>query len=557
MPDKNYCAIGQLYAERVIAGDIPACELVKLACQRQINDLQRLDWDFTFDEDRANHVCWFIENLPHIEGTWKSRNIELEPWQCFFLTTIFGWVDENGYRRYRKVYIECPRKNAKTTIAAAVALYMLCADGENGAKVYSAAVTREQASISWNAAWNMVKREKEMQEYYGIQPLAHSIVAEAKAGSFKALSRDSNSLEGLNPHCSVIDELHAHKTREIFDVLNLAKGSRKQPLLFIITTAGDNRVGVCYEQHDYITQILNERHVDDRYFGIIYTIDTTDDWTTELSARKANPNYGISVGVEDFDSDSKQAQRSAQSQNSFLTKRLNIWVSTGTAYFNMLSWHNLCRQNEFTLEDFYEEPCYVALDLASKVDIAAKVFLFRRGKYRYVFAKYYLPEQAVERGNPNYDLYAGWAREGRLTLTPGYGEIDFDYIATDLLEDRAKFQVLEVPYDPFQATQLATQMRKEGLIMNQVDATVRNYSEPMKALEAMVLNGTIKHDGDPILGWMMGNVYGQVDRKDNVYPRKVRNENKIDGAVALIIALNRALLDEGGSVYDTRGIITL
>lgn len=556
MPDKNYCAIGQLYAERVIAGEIPACELVKLACQRQINDLQRLDWEFTFDENRANHVCWFIENLPHIKGRWKSKNIELEPWQCFLLTTIFGWIDSEQFRRYRKVYCEVPRKNSKSTLAAAVALYMLCADGEPGAEVYSAAVTKDQAKITWEVAQKMVLREKEMQEFYGVQSLAHSIVVPGQASSFKALSRDADSLEGLNPHCAIIDELHAHKTREVYDVLNMATGSRRQPLLFCITTAGDNRVGICYEQHDYVSQMLHGRHEDDRYFGVIYSLDPQDDWVTEASCRKANPNYGISVLADDIDSDSKQAQRSAAAQNTFLTKRLNIWVSTGTAYFNMLAWDNRCRQNALKLEDFYGEQCYVALDLASKVDIAAKIMLFRKDGVRYVFGKYYLPESAIERGNPNYDVYAGWAKEGRLTLTPG-NVIDFEFIEADLIEDRDKFQVLEFPFDPFQATELSTRMLKEGMPMVELGATVRNYSEPMKSLDGMILQGTVKHDGDPILGWMIGNVFGKVDAKDNVYPRKVRNENKIDGAVALIMALNREMLGDQGSVYEERGILTL
>jgi len=329
-------------------------------------------------------------------------------------------------------------------------------------------------------------------------------------------------------------------------------------LLFCITTAGDNRIGVCFEQHDYVTQILNGRHADDRYFGIIYSIDKGDDWVSEGSARKANPNYGVSVLADDIEMICKQAQRSSEAQNAYLTKRLNIWVSTGTAFFNMLAWHNKCKQDELTLEDFYGEPCFVALDLASKVDIAAKIMLFRRGNIRYVFGKYYLPESAAERGNPNYDVYAGWANADRIRLTPG-NVIDFELIEADLLEDRDKFQVLEVPFDPFQATELSTRMLKEGVPMIEVGATVRNFSEPMKSLDGMILQGTIKHDGDPILGWMVGNVYGKLDAKDNVYPRKVRNENKIDGAVGLLMALNREMVSAAGetSVYESRGILSI
>jgi phage terminase large subunit-like protein len=547
MNAKDYCAFGLRYAQQIVAGEIAACRWVQLCCQRQIDDRAREGWDWRFDEDRGNKICRFIERLPHIKGRWKSRNIELEPWQCFVLTTIFGWVDGNGFRRYRKAYIEIPRKNSKSTIAAACALYLLCADDEPGAEVYSCAVTRDQARISWEVAQQMVRREPEMQAYYGVEALAHSIAIPGDAAAFKPLSRDADSLEGLNPHGAVIDELHAHKTREVFDVINQATGSRRQSLILQITTAGDNRTGVCYEQHDYVTQVLQGRHHDERYFGIIYTIDPEDDWTTEAAARKANPNYGVSVLADDIASLCKQAQASAESQNTFLTKRLNVWVSTGTAYFNMLAWQNRCKVPGLKLEDFYGKRCIIALDLASKVDVAAKIMLFHEDGQRYVFGKYYLPESAAERGNPNYDVYQGWSRNPTvdLVLTPG-DIIDFEFIERDLIEDRSKFQVIEFPYDPYQATELATRMIKEGLPMIEVGATVRNFSEAMKSLDALILSGGIYHNGDPMLDWMIGNVYGKKDSKDNVYPRKIRNENKIDGAVALIMALGRDMVSAAG-----------
>ena len=445
-----------------------------------------------------------------------------------------------------------------TIIAAGVALYLLCADGEPGADIFSAAVTKDQAKLAWETARQMVLLEPLMRDHFGIQAMKQSIVLEKSASSYKPLARDTDTLEGLSPHGAIIDELHVHKTRELFDVLNQATGSRRQALLFCITTAGDNRNGICYEQHDYLIQILNGRHDDDRYFGIIYTIDPEDDWTTEEAARKANPNYGISVLADDFQTICKQAQRSAGAQNDFLTKRLNVWVSTGTAYFNMLAWHNRCAVPGLKLEDFYGEQCLIALDLATRVDIAAKVYLFRREGIRYVFGKYYLPTSAAERGNPNYDLYSGWAKSDDvdLTLTDG-AEIDFETIETELLEDRSNFHVLEFPYDPYQATEISQRMRKENLNMVEVQANVRSFSEPMKSLDGMILQGKIKHNGDPILSWMMGNVYAKRDHKDNVYPRKVRNENKIDGAVALIMGLSREMLDSGESVYEGRGLITI
>lgn len=569
----DYWQRGLRYAYRVLDGTIPACTWVKLACQRQIDDLARQtdpahpEWQWVFSKPKANRICAFIECLPHIKGRWRSQNVELEDWQCFSLTVIFGWVNkETGYRRFRKVYFELPRKQGKSFLAAAVGLYLLCADDEPGPEIYSAAVTRDQAKIVWEVAQLMVKREPEMQEAFGVKALAHIISVPSTAGVFRPLSRDADSLEGLNPHGAIIDELHAHKTREVFDVLNQATGSRRQSLLFIITTAGDNRNGICYEQHNYVTQVLQGRHNDDRYFGIIYTCDPNIDWVTDAAARMANPNYGISVLPDDIQSICAQAQRSAESQNTYLTKRLNIWVSTGTAYFNILAWNNKCKAPEITkngqrssslnLEDFYEHPCTIAIDLASKVDIAVKIMLFHEDGKRYVFGKYYLPEAAVEKGNPNYDFYAGWVRTGLLTITPG-NVIDFDFIESDLMQDRDMFQVREFCFDPYQATELSTRMLKEGLPMVEVGATVRNFSEPMKLLEALIISGGIIHNGDLIMGWMLGNVMAHRDAKDNVYPRKIRNENKIDGAVGLIMGLGRDMVNSQESVYEKQGLMMI
>lgn len=572
---KDFCARALSYCLRVLSlhpslPAIPACKWIRLACQRHLDDLDRQPdpvYPWAFYEELGNRVCRFIEHLPHIKGQWKSRikegqakNVELEDWQCFLLTSLFGWVDRvTRIRRFRKALVLTPRKNGKTFLAAAVGLYLLCADEEPGSEVVSAAVTRDQAKLVWETAWNMVKREPDLREAYDVQPFAHIISVLSTASVFKPLSRDADSLEGLNPHGAIIDELHAHKTREVFDVLNQATGSRRQPLLFIISTAGDNRTGVCYEQVDYGQQVLQHRHEDDRYFFLLYTCDPELDWTTDAAARMANPNYGVSVLADDIQSACLQAQRSADSQNTYKTKRLNIWVSTGTAYFNMLAWQSKCYVPSLKLEDFYEQDCLIALDLASKVDIAAKIYLFNRDGRRYLFGKYYLPEDVVERGNPNYDLYSGWRERGLLTLTPG-NIIDFEFIEQDLLQDRDHFCVREVCYDPYQATELSTRMAKEGLPMVEVGATVRNFSEPMKLMDALILSGKILHSGDPVLEWMVGNVHAQKDAKDNVYPRKIRNENKIDGAVGAIMCLGRDIAYSGtgtSSVYEERGIMFL
>lgn len=548
---RDHVAIGEKYARDVVAGVIPSCHWVKLACQRQLDDLQR-DWEYEFDAKRANRFCAFAELMPHIKGRWKTVGLVLEPWQCFKFTVLFGWVHrETKLRRFRKALTVLPRKNGKSTDAAIVGNYMLAMDDEPGSEVYAAAVTRDQAKIVWDTARRMVQRCSGFQERYGVVPMAHSIAVEANAAFFKPLSRDADTLEGLNPHCWIIDELHAHKTREVYDVLDEATGARRQPLAYIISTEGDNATGVFAEQVAYAQQVLEGRHVDESYFATIYTIDPEDDWTARESWYKANPNLGVSVFEDDIEIRCRQAQKNPASQSSFLTKRLNVRVGAGEAYFNMLAWQNLCYDESIRLEDFYDQPCIIGLDLASKHDIAASVLYFRRGNERVVFGRFYLPSDCIDRGNPNYEFYRGWSQQGYLTLTEG-NVIDFDFIKRDLLEDCRNFSVTQVGYDPFQATQLSTEMQAQGLPMLQVPQTVRQMSEPMKEIAGLIMQGRIRHDGNPVLGWCMANTIAKVDAKENVYPRKARDENKIDGAVAMIMAAGVDMVVQPirGSIYN-------
>lgn len=531
----DYVAIGQRYAKEVVSGKIPACIWVRRACQRQIDDRKRKQWRYRFDRDKANRICQFIELLPHIKGQWTTKTIKLEPWQCFILTTLFGWVDrDTKARRFQKALIVVPRKNAKSTIAAAVGLFLLAVDGEPGAEVYSAATTRDQAKIVWDIAKKMAQRTKPFCDRYGISPLAHSIAIEDDAAFFKPLSRDADTLEGLNPHGAIIDELHAHKTREVFDVLDDATGSRRQPLIFAISTEGDNPTGVFAEQVSYAEQLLERNHSDETYFAVLYSIDKEDDWTLPLSWKKANPNYGVSVSEESLRTRCEQARKNPASQSSFLMKRLNVRVGAGLAYFNMLAW-KACGDPSIKIEDFYGERCIVGLDLASRDDIAAKIYLFGRDSKQYVFGKYYLPEDRLERGNPNYDFYRGWAEKELITFTPG-NVIDFAFIEADLLEDSQNFNLHEVACDPAQSLYLSTRLITNGLPMVKVPQNVMRLSEPMKEISALSMQGRLIHNGDPVLHWMMSNVIAKVDANENVFPRKPRPEAKIDGPVALIMA---------------------
>jgi phage terminase large subunit-like protein len=326
----------------------------------------------------------------------------------------------------------------------------------------------------------------------------------------------------------------------VYDVVETGTGKRDNSLLWVITTAGSNRAGICYEVRTFVTKLLDGVFEDDSQFGIIYGLDDGDDWTAESALIKANPNWGISVKPEVLLPLQAKAMQLPSAVNNFKTKHLNEWVNADTAWMDMRAW-DACADSTLDIEAFIGQPCWIGLDLASKTDIAALVLVFPHPEIAdayAVFGKYYLPEDTVSSaGNSQYE---GWMRTGRLTVTPG-NVIDFGWIEADLLEMASRFEVQAVAFDPFQATQLSTRMLSEGLPMIEVRPTVLNFSEPMKTLEALVLQKKLAHDSDPVLTWMASNVVAHLDVKDNIYPRKERAENKIDGIVALIMALSRAI----------------
>jgi phage terminase large subunit-like protein len=547
---RDYCAIALQYAKGTVAGRVTASKFVIAACERQIDDLKR--WKakgapYRFDHDKAAKVCAFIELLPHIKGEKAGDPLVLEPWQVFLLTTVFGWVKKDGLRRFRRSYIEVPRGNGKSALSSAVCLYMLAADHEGGAEVYSFATTRDQAKIVFGDAQNMARQTAGLRKHLGIEVNAHNINVPSTASKFEALSAEGSTLDGLNTHFACVDELHAHKTRAVYDVVETSIGKRTQSLLWVITTAGSNRSGICYEVRSFVTKVLKGVVPDETQFGIIYGLDDEDDWTTEEALKKANPNWEISVKPEVLLPLQAKAMTMPSAANNFKTKHLNQWVNADSAWLDMRAW-DACAQPNLKRADFAGEPAWIALDLASKVDIAARVTLFKRfvggREHFYCFADYYLPRDTVDAAENSQ--YSGWEALGVLTVTEG-AVIDFEVIEQGLLSDASRFDVREIPYDPFQATQLSTRMAAQGLPMVEMRPTVLNFSEPMKNLEALVLEKRLHHNADPVMAWMVSNVVCHRDAKDNIYPRKERPENKIDGVVALIMALGRAMQpsDEG------------
>ena len=551
---RDFVAIAEKYARDVLDGTIPACKFNKQAAQRYLDDLSNGVEGYTFNKDRATHVCKVIEMLPHVKGKWAGTPIHLEPWQVFILVAVFGWVDGDGMRRFNTVYIEVARKNAKSTLTSAVGLYCLTFDDEAGAECYSAATTRDQARIVFQDAQRMVKMSAGFRERTGAKAHAHAVTCEATNSSFKALSAEGSTLDGLNIHFASVDELHAHKTRAVWEVLETGTGARTQPLLWAITTAGSDRSGICYEQRAYVIKLLNGSAKDDSYFGIIFTIDDDDDWTDPKCWQKANPNFGVSVNPQDLERKARKAVQMPSATNGFLTKHLDVWVNADTAWMNMVAWEN-CGDDEKTLDDFEDWELILGLDLASKVDIASLSYLFRKGKKYGLVVENFLPEETIEASkNSQYD---GWEQSGRLISTPG-NVIDYDIIEQRIENAAKRFNLLECAYDPFQATQLSTRMIEQGIEMVEVRPTTLNFSEPMKELEKIVISDELVHDNCPVMNWMVSNTVCHRDAKDNIYPRKEFDDNKIDGVVATVTALSRFMnREDGTSVYEHKGVAVL
>ena len=534
------------YARDVVAGKIPACKWVRLACQRHLDDKRRAESgesSFWFDTNAAERACRFKEAFPHTKGKWAGNSIELEPWQCFYTGCMYGWKREDGYRRFRRALIMVPRKNGKSIGGSLDGLYMLAADGEQGAEVYSGATTEKQAWEVFRPAHQMAKRMADFQEHFGVEVNAKSITISDNGSRFEPVI--GNPGDGSSPSCAIVDEMHEHKTSDLVDTMETGMGAREQPLLLVISTAGDNMAGPCYSMQLEVQKVLEGVVEDDATFGIIYTIDQDDDWSSDEAMRKANPNLGVSVSEEFLRDKRQRALNNSRNQSTYQTKHLNVWVGARDAYFNVQRWRE-CGNSSLKLEDYKGRRAYIGLDLASKVDVAALEILIPVGDSDYVrFGRYYLPEETVEAGENEH--YKGWSLDGWIDVTDG-NIIDFGRIRDDLISLCSLLQVEEVAYDPHQATMLVTELMDNGVPCVEMRPTVLNFSEPMKTLDGLIRSRQIRHNDDPVMTWMISNVVAKQDAKDNVYPRKERDENKIDGAVALIMALGRAIVAEPETV---------
>jgi phage terminase large subunit-like protein len=551
----------EAYVADVLAGKIVVSKYVRQAIERHVADLREgSKRGLYFDREDAEFAIACCKFFKHSKGKWAGQTFEPSPWQQFILWNLFGWKRKGGTRRFRRAYVEVARKNGKSTFLSVIAIILLALDCEQGAEVYSAATKKDQARIVFNEARRMVKQSPELKQF--IKSFRHVLTVPDTESKFEPLSADANSLDGLNVHGGIVDELHAHKTREVWDVLDTATGSREQPLLVAITTAGFDQEGICYEVRGHCADLLDSLFEDDSYFAFIACIDEGDNWQDESCWIKANPNLGVSNSLEDLRDKAKRAIRTASARNNFLCKHLDRWTQQAQLWLPVEKW-DACAADDVTLEALAGRKCYVGIDLADKLDLNAICFLFPPlpGERWKMVVYHWMPEEVMEmRCDEGQWHYKEWSKEdvGYIRLTSG-NITDYDAIRDQFVEMAKKVHVLQVGYDPYNATNFATQLASK-FEMVEVRPRFAHLSEGSKEFEAMVVGGKIEHDGNPLLRWQAGNVQIESDKDQNIRPIQPKDRRKkIDGIMAGVIALSRAIVTPPPtkSVYGTRGLLTL
>ncbi len=591
MSDRDFIGLARQYEADVLSGAVPACKWVRLACERNRRDFERqraAEFPYYFDDAAAIKVCALAEMLPHVigpkafkigedhEGRPIWNPLVLEPWQCWILTTLFGWKQtKDGFRRFRIALCLIPRKNAKSTLAAVIVLYMLVLDGESGAHCYSAATTRDQAKAIAEIAWEMAKRSPLFREQFGVRlgsETTKSLFVPSNGSKFMPLSADAHTLDSLNVSLAAIDELHAHKTAAVWNVLDTATGARNQPLLFAITTAGIDIAGVCRMKLDYLEKVLDLDGPikDEMFFGINYTIDqgkdeeSGDDIRDEQVQRKANPNFGVSVNPDDLARKISAAYTSPAEMNNVLTKHFNVWIRSDSAWMTASAWQS-CTAEGLTAILFYEArraalierwkgfDCWIGVDLGEVRDYSACVLNFKLSEDTFGVVPFiYIPQVGVNEST--VAQMPGWIRQGAAVVTPG-NEADYARIEADLLHWQKTLKVREIDFDRRSARLMLQDFRAKlepELGRDRVEQMVVDVPQSldvmdpaMKTAERLVSAKKVQHDSNPLMAWMISNIVVERNHKDEIYPRKAGgkdSQNKIDAPIAWFTCHSRAMV---------------
>lgn len=535
------------YIDSVLRNKIPVCKKAKQAVQRHVDDMKRAEsgsFPYVFDHNKAQKAILFFSQLVHTKGKLAGEKLKCEPWQQFIIASLYGWRRrDNNKRRFRRAYIQVARKNGKSFIAAGVALYDLMT--EPGAEVVSAATKKEQARIVFEDAKKTVQYSPDFKKY--IKPLAHSLIC--GDGSMKPLASDSNTLDGLNPSCAIIDEYHAHKTDELLAVIETGMRARQQPLMFIITTAGNDKNVPCYEEYEKVGKMLSgaKGYENDEYFAIVYEIDKGDDWKSEKNWYKANPNLGISVEIDSMRLAFRNALQKTTDETAFRTKNLNEWLNVAEVWINDRQWSKcLKRFSEKSLEGLR---CWGGIDLSKRLDFTALTWYFAlpNGK-RYAKHYFFIPEGQIDaKMRQDSYLIRTWIKQGYIIATPGETQ-DFTFMLNIIREDAKKYDIQEIAYDRNLAEYLIQDLDAEFTCV-EFSQSIVGMSEPSKAWEQAITEGKII-DNNPVMAWMVSCATVKPDANGNIKPIKPdvsKTSKRIDGVITSIMANNRlevALADE-------------
>jgi phage terminase large subunit-like protein len=544
----DYVSIAIAYAEEAIADRKleKFGKWIRLAAKRFIADLKRAQKarpPFLWSAEQANQACEFIEMLPHVEGDWGGENlIKLEPSQVFFVVNLFGFRREDGTRRFTTALFAVARKNAKSTLAATILLYCFCCEHETGPQILSAATTGDQARIVWGVAKRMVDKVTDLRDAFTLEAYANAIARYEVGGTFKPINAKASTQDGLNPSALCFDELHAHKTRDLYDVLRSAAGARKNPLFLYTTTEGYENPGPWAEVRSFAFQVLEEIVDADHFLAVYYALDEEDSDFDETKWIKANPLLGVSVTLQKLREYAKEAKQQPGALAEFQIKRLNRRASSSDGWINLVKWRKC--GGEVDLEALSDFPCWAGMDLASTTDMTAFRLVWLVGDEFVTWGRYWVPDAAIAQRNERGTVrYSPWVQSGFITQTEG-DVSDYSVIRRQIVEDWERFKPLEVAFDPWNSTQLVNELQEAGLNMVQFIQGPKSFNPAMQALERAYTSKKLRHGNNPVLTWNAANIVARRDANMNMAPDKKRSADKIDGLVALLMALGRAVLHQ-------------